>query len=509
MALHSGCMYTGLPVCSCPEGGLQRFRLLSHSTAAAPVNSTFRVPSPEFLNRHLASEKPDNFDSSTEWTKLSRHQLLTSTSSLAVGDRPPDEKAHQFSPQHRQAPRGVFPQHSAEDISSLLISVANTVASQKRQLFELIRKRARSIEYCMFCDVERAEPSLEPHAICRSCAFTRGLLPSTMGASGDTTGRRNTSGVPTPQSDVSSLGPLSSQSSFSSPQSCILLPDAHNPSDVCHKKASVPRAAPVKERGRVGVGTSAQETGRGRTVVEEVDLKKQSEACLARYGAEAVFGEDPDSPDERIELWCHQRSCQREPGDTKDLLVCFSCLDPPLNYAMVTRFPWHCADCKRCEICNENTSEETMLICDACDRAYHMECIDPPVLEVPQGDWFCPECGHCACCGRELTDEEALSELCFFSNAHRICVECKERNVHMKKSRSRRCVMTLEPPCARKSPAHKLCEVCAKPLPADAKNGKQRVSCFKCQQAVHRGCCRKDAKLIVCKLCYDLSKGFA
>ncbi|KAL8436834.1 hypothetical protein ACSSS7_001419 [Eimeria intestinalis] len=78
---------------------------------------------------------------------------------------------------------------------------------------------------------------------------------------------------------------------------------------------------------------------------------------------------------------------------------------------MVTRFPWQCADCKICESCFSNENEERMLICDACDRAFHMECLDPPVDEVPDGDWFCKGCGYCSCCGRQLTEEEALVSL--------------------------------------------------------------------------------------------------
>lgn len=33
-----------------------------------------------------------------------------------------------------------------------------------------------------------------------------------------------------------------------------------------------------------------------------------------------------------------------------------------------------------------------MLLCDRCDQGYHMDCLDPPLEEVPIEDWFCSHC---------------------------------------------------------------------------------------------------------------------
>ena len=48
-------------------------------------------------------------------------------------------------------------------------------------------------------------------------------------------------------------------------------------------------------------------------------------------------------------------------------------------------------DNDKCVIC-DNVGE--LLICDGCERSYHLQCLDPPLeLEnVPDGDWFCPQC---------------------------------------------------------------------------------------------------------------------
>jgi len=46
----------------------------------------------------------------------------------------------------------------------------------------------------------------------------------------------------------------------------------------------------------------------------------------------------------------------------------------------------------RCVICKRKTDAETMLICDECDKAYHMACHKPKVKRIPDGDWFCAKC---------------------------------------------------------------------------------------------------------------------
>lgn len=49
-------------------------------------------------------------------------------------------------------------------------------------------------------------------------------------------------------------------------------------------------------------------------------------------------------------------------------------------------------DYTNCEICNSADREESMLLCDGCDKGYHMECLDPPLTEIPEGSWYCDNC---------------------------------------------------------------------------------------------------------------------
>lgn len=87
------------------------------------------------------------------------------------------------------------------------------------------------------------------------------------------------------------------------------------------------------------------------------------------------------------ELLCVNEYCEHE-KEQKKMVCCKSCqrawhancLDPPLNYELVKRFDYFCTECKLCIICWKTGNEESLLMCDCCDRAYHIECMNPPML---------------------------------------------------------------------------------------------------------------------------------
>ncbi|KAI8583625.1 hypothetical protein K450DRAFT_222031 [Umbelopsis ramanniana AG] len=45
-----------------------------------------------------------------------------------------------------------------------------------------------------------------------------------------------------------------------------------------------------------------------------------------------------------------------------------------------------------CEICNIGENEDEILLCDGCDRGYHMYCLDPPLNSIPRTEWYCVKC---------------------------------------------------------------------------------------------------------------------
>ncbi|GAX79263.1 hypothetical protein CEUSTIGMA_g6703.t1 [Chlamydomonas eustigma] len=45
-----------------------------------------------------------------------------------------------------------------------------------------------------------------------------------------------------------------------------------------------------------------------------------------------------------------------------------------------------------CRVCWRNEDTGRLLLCDNCDDEFHMYCLEPPLLQVPEGSWYCPTC---------------------------------------------------------------------------------------------------------------------
>lgn len=70
-----------------------------------------------------------------------------------------------------------------------------------------------------------------------------------------------------------------------------------------------------------------------------------------------------------------------------------SCLQyAPSLVQRIRAEPWLCLECKRCVHCDRGAATDDLLFCDACDKGFHMECLDPPLECLPKGRWICPIC---------------------------------------------------------------------------------------------------------------------
>ncbi|KAE8721702.1 putative Histone-lysine N-methyltransferase ATXR5 [Hibiscus syriacus] len=45
-----------------------------------------------------------------------------------------------------------------------------------------------------------------------------------------------------------------------------------------------------------------------------------------------------------------------------------------------------------CEQCGSGERPEELLLCDKCDKGFHMKCLRPIVVRIPIGSWLCPKC---------------------------------------------------------------------------------------------------------------------
>ena len=51
--------------------------------------------------------------------------------------------------------------------------------------------------------------------------------------------------------------------------------------------------------------------------------------------------------------------------------------------------PLHSVGCEHCFLPDD---AHVFIICDSCERGWHIYCLDPPLQSVPKGDWLCQDC---------------------------------------------------------------------------------------------------------------------
>jgi len=53
--------------------------------------------------------------------------------------------------------------------------------------------------------------------------------------------------------------------------------------------------------------------------------------------------------------------------------------------------PW---DLIECQHCGSAEGEGRMILCDICDGGFHLECTDPQLKDIPDGEWICKDCSR-------------------------------------------------------------------------------------------------------------------
>ncbi|CAF0842573.1 unnamed protein product [Adineta ricciae] len=84
-----------------------------------------------------------------------------------------------------------------------------------------------------------------------------------------------------------------------------------------------------------------------------------------------------------------------------------------------------------CFVCSNGDRPEILLLCDGCNDAYHLDCLTPILVSVPDGDWYCPLCEH-----RQLANRLIAKLKDLISNLN--LIEAKQRIRLLRKTSQRK-----------------------------------------------------------------------
>lgn len=102
--------------------------------------------------------------------------------------------------------------------------------------------------------------------------------------------------------------------------------------------------------------------------VEEVDEEKK----LAEEARVATA----------VEKW---KTAIREAQTFSRMHVLLGMLDACIKWDMS-------AENARCKVCRRKGDDEKLILCDECNKAFHLFCLRPALYRIPVGEWLCPAC---------------------------------------------------------------------------------------------------------------------
>ncbi|KYR03121.1 PHD zinc finger-containing protein [Tieghemostelium lacteum] len=124
------------------------------------------------------------------------------------------------------------------------------------------------------------------------------------------------------------------------------------------------------------------------------------------------------------------------------------------------RQKWCCENCKVCKVCHDNVNDDKITICDICDKAFHIYCLQPPLTKIPASGWRCTKCIFCIHCGSSTPGQNPTSK---WKSNYTSCETCYNQFAEKK-----------------------YCPVCRVILPKTTE--KPTIQCIRCNRHVHINC---------------------
>uniref|UniRef100_A0AAR2JFU8 Tyrosine-protein kinase BAZ1B n=1 Tax=Pygocentrus nattereri TaxID=42514 RepID=A0AAR2JFU8_PYGNA len=107
-----------------------------------------------------------------------------------------------------------------------------------------------------------------------------------------------------------------------------------------------------------------EESGKAEEVDEEKKLAEEARVATA------------------VEKW---KAAIREAQTFSRMHVLLGMLDACIKWDMS-------AENARCKVCRKKGEDDKLILCDECNKAFHLFCLRPALYRVPEGEWLCPAC---------------------------------------------------------------------------------------------------------------------
>uniref|UniRef100_A0A671X536 Tyrosine-protein kinase BAZ1B n=1 Tax=Sparus aurata TaxID=8175 RepID=A0A671X536_SPAAU len=119
--------------------------------------------------------------------------------------------------------------------------------------------------------------------------------------------------------------------------------------------------APKQKKKKKHVG---EESSKSEEVDEEKRLAEEARVATA------------------VEKW---KTAIREAQTFSRMHVLLGMLDACIKWDMS-------AENARCKVCRRKGDDEKLILCDECNKAFHLFCLRPALYRIPVGEWRCPAC---------------------------------------------------------------------------------------------------------------------
>lgn len=110
-------------------------------------------------------------------------------------------------------------------------------------------------------------------------------------------------------------------------------------------------------------------------------LQSEDSAKMEEVDEEKKLAEEAEVAS-ALEKW---KTAIREAQTFSRMHVLLGMLDACIKWDMS-------AENARCKVCRKKGEDDKLILCDECNKAFHLFCLRPALYEVPDGEWQCPAC---------------------------------------------------------------------------------------------------------------------